>query len=43
MGGGGMGVGTEWLAGERDWDRVGGKAVTEAVAHPEAGSRQLSE
>lgn len=38
-----MGAGTEWLAAQRGQGRRGWRAVAEAAAHPEAGSRQLSE
>ena len=49
--GGNMGAGTEWLAVQRGQDgggvgMVGGRgwrAVAEAAAHPEAGSRRFSE
>lgn len=41
--GGNMGAGTEWLAVQRGWDGGEWQAVAEAVAHPEAGSRRLSE
>ena len=41
--GGNMGAGTEWLAVQRGRDGGGWRAVAEAAAHPEAGSRRLSE
>lgn len=35
-----MGAGTEWLAVQRGGDGGGWRAVDEAAAHPEAGSRR---